>query len=56
MKSRRFSLQASERRKLVTISNREIDSFARALATRRDRLTAQEQESREALRDALRRQ
>lgn len=55
MKVSRFSLQTSERRKLVTISNREIDSFARAHATRRDRLAAQEEESRQALRDALHR-
>lgn len=56
MKPSRFHLHPSEQRKLVTISNREIDSFARAHATRRDRQTAQEEESRQALRDALRRQ
>jgi len=55
MKPSRFHLQASERRKLVTISNREIDSFARAHATRRDRLAAREEDARQALRDALRR-
>ena len=56
MKSWRFNLQASERRKLATISNREIDSFARAHATRQDQRAAQEENSRQALRDVLRRQ
>ncbi len=55
MKAARFSLQASERRKLVTISHREIDSLARTYATRRDRFAAREEDARQALRDALRR-
>ena len=55
MKSSRFSLQASERRKLVTISNREIDSMARARVVRHEEEAARQDASRQALRDALRR-
>lgn len=55
MKPSRFGLQASEQRKLVTISNREIDAIARAHATRRARLAVREDDVRQALRDALRR-
>lgn len=55
MRTHRFTLQASEQRKLVTISHREIDSLARAHAIRRARLAAREEDTRHALRDALRR-
>ena len=55
MRTHRFSLQASQQRKLLTISHREIDSLARAYAIRRARLAAREEETRQALRDALRR-
>jgi len=55
MRTHRFSLQASEQRKLVTISHREIDSLACAYAIRRAQLAAREEDTRQALRDALRR-
>jgi hypothetical protein len=55
MKTSRFSLQASDQRKLVTISHRGIDAIACAHATRRARLAAREEDARQALRDALRR-
>lgn len=55
MKAARFRLQASEQRKLVTISNREIDAIARTHADRQARLAAREDDARQALRNALRR-
>lgn len=55
MRTHRFNLHASEQRKLVTMSHREIDSLARAYATKRARMAAREEAARQALRDALRR-
>ncbi len=53
MELSRFSLQASERRKLLTISNREIDSLAHTHALRQEQEAARHDASRQALRQAL---